>query len=230
MPQSSLALNMPFISGIKVVFARFLGTAIAFAYQLWSASWSMDRTELARLEALTSAGEGVILVFWHGKFLPMFALLEGQDVAVFTSEGFRGIVISRISRRFGFVPSILPQGGRGSQYRHLIRKMQHGKIAAFATDGPLGPHRQAKPGAVRMASELGFLILPVSAESQPKRVMKNRWDKREWPHWGATVALRIGDPIRVPSGLKGDAVRQWTALVTQAIDGNEHRNCTPVAG
>ncbi len=214
---------MPLIASINAILARFSGNAIAFVYQLWSASWSVDKTEIARLEELSAAGEGVILVFWHGKFLPLFALLEGQHAVVFTSEGFRGTVIARICQKFGYVPSILPPGGRGAAYRHMIREMQHGKTAAFATDGPLGPYRQAKPGAVRMASQLGFLILPVSVVSQPKRVMEKRWDKREWPHWGATVTLRTGDPIRIPAGLKGDAVRKWTAIVTRAIDANEHR-------
>ncbi|AMY69787.1 MULTISPECIES: lysophospholipid acyltransferase family protein [Frigidibacter] len=214
---------MPLIASINAILARFSGNAIAFVYHRWSASWSVDKAEISRLEELSSAGEGVILVFWHGKFLPLFALLEGQHAVVFTSDGFRGAVIAQICQRFGHVPSILPPGGQGAAYRHMIRETRHGKTIAFATDGPLGPHRQAKPGAVRMASQLGFLILPVSAESQPARVMEKRWDKRVWPHWGATVTLRTGDPIRIPAGLKGDAVRKWTAIVTQAIDANEHR-------
>lgn len=183
----------------------------------------MDNTEIALLNALLDDGEGVILVFWHGEFLPLFKLLAGSNAIVFTSDCFRGRIIARISRHFGYVPSIIPQGGRGNTYRHMLRVLRLRKLAAFATDGPLGPNREAKPGAIRMASELGYLIVPVSVVCNPKRVMERRWDKREWPHWGASVTLHIGKPIRVPAKLRGETVGEWTAIVTQAIDATERR-------
>lgn len=47
----------------------------------------MDKAEISRLEELSAAGEGVILVFWHGRFQPLFALLEGQHAVVFNLSG-----------------------------------------------------------------------------------------------------------------------------------------------
>lgn len=214
---------MSLIARVEAPFTQMVGGTIAFAYHLWSRSWKTDKTEIARLNALLDDGEGVILVFWHGKFLPLFELLAGSEAVVFTSDCFRGRIIARISRHFGYAPSLIPPDVHGNKYRFMIREMRRGRIAAFATDGPLGPHRQAKPGAVRMASKLGFLILPVSVESQPKRVMEKRWDKREWPHLGASVSLKVGEPIRVPRNLPREAVGEWTEIVTQAIDAVERR-------
>jgi len=88
---------------------------------------------------------------------------------------------------------------------------------AFAIDGPLGPQHEAKLGTIKLASMSGHLILPVSAAARNKKIMRRRWDKREWPYWGTQVALAIGDPIYVPAGLKGAALTEWTDKVAQAI-------------
>jgi lysophospholipid acyltransferase (LPLAT)-like uncharacterized protein len=212
---------MSLIARSKAILTQLAGGGIAFAYHLWSGSWKVDKTELARLTALLDQGEGVILVFWHGKFLPLFALLAGSDAVVFTSACFRGRVIARISRHFGYMPSLIPPDGRGNTYRHMLGEMKRARLTAFATDGPLGPNHQAKPGAIKMASELGYVIVPVSVTCDRKVVMKMRWDKREWPRWGASVTLRVAEPIHIPKSLRREAVGDWTEIVTQAIDAAE---------
>jgi len=37
------------------------------------------------------------------------------------------------------------------------------------------------------------------------------------------VEAACADPIRIPAGLRGEAVGKWTAIVTQAIDANARR-------
>ena len=209
---------MALIAALKAGFTHLAGGVIAFAYHLWSKSWTVDKAEIARVNALLDDGEGVILVFWHGKFLPLFELFAGSQAVVFTSDCFRGRIIARICRHFGYAPSLVPPGGRGTSYRQMLGDMKQARLAAFATDGPLGPNHRAKPGAIKMASDLGYLIVPVSVSCDRKWVLEKRWDKREWPRWGASVSLRVGEPVRVPGGLGREAVGEWMDIVTRAID------------
>jgi len=200
------------------VLAKIVGCIIAVAYQVWSRSWQCDKGETQRLSQFLKDGDGIILVFWHGKFLPLFALLKDQDATVFTSNSFRGRIISQVCHKFGHNPSLLPPYGQGNAFRHFLKVLKTTKIGAFAVDGPLGPQHKVQPGTIKMASSLGYLIVPVSMACDPKHVMSKRWDKRELPHWRAKMSLIIGDPIKVPAGLRGQKLAEWCERVANAIN------------
>jgi len=202
----------------ETLFTRVTSVIIGFFYRKWSNSWKMDVHDRDKLAKLISEDEPVILAFWHGKFLPLFALLEGQDMVVFTSDCFRGKIISRIGRLFGHKPSLIPTSGKGGAFRQMHRSLKTEKLVAFAIDGPLGPQHEAKLGTIKLASMSGHAILPVSVASRRKIVSTKRWDKREWPCWGARVALSIGEPIYIPAGIKGTGLTEWAVKVAQAIN------------
>lgn len=214
---------MSLVDSSQRLVTHSIGSFIAFCYRKWSNSWCRDEEEIVRLDRLIDNGERVIVVFWHGKFIPLFAMLEGHDATVFTSDCFRGEIISRICNRFGYQPSLISPGGQGNAFRHVQKTLKSAKLGAFAVDGPLGPNHQAKPGAIRLASSLGHLIVPVSMACNSKRVMTKRWDKRELPHWGSTVSLAIGDPIRIPKGLRARDIDGWNRKVMAAIEDVDRR-------
>lgn len=214
---------MSLVATLRNIALNSIGSTIAYCYQKWSKSWCKDEEDIIRLERLIESDENVILVFWHGKFIPLFALLEEHDATVFTSDCFRGEIIAKICNRFGYQPSLIPPGGQGNSYRHIHKTLKTATLGAFAVDGPLGPNRQAKPGAVKFASSLGHVIVPISVACDSKFVVKKRWDKRELPHWGTTVTLAVGDPIRVPVGLRSNELNGWNDKVTAAINDVDRR-------
>ncbi len=203
--------------------APLIGSLISFGYKKWSQSWQWDVEDIGRLDDLLDNGESVILVTWHGKFIPLIAMLEGHDIAILTSDSFRGEVISQICKWLGYKPSLIPSGGQGNAYRHFRKTIKSAKLGAFAVDGPLGPNHQAKPGAIKLASNFGHLIVPISTACDRKWVMKRRWDAREIPFWGSRVSLAVGDPIRVPNGLRSQELTQWNDKVTAAIKDVDRR-------
>ena len=68
---------------LKAFSRRFIapvfGSILSFGYKKWSDSWRFDVDEIDRLDQLLANGEKVILVSWHGKLIPLFAMLEGHD-------------------------------------------------------------------------------------------------------------------------------------------------------
>lgn len=208
---------------LRNVATSIIGSTIAYCYQKWSASWSKDDEEVYRLDQLIESGENVILVCWHGKFIPLFALLENKNATAFISDCFRGEIIAKICNRFGYNPALIVTGGKGRSYPQVQKILGTEQLGALVADGPLGPHQQTKPGPVKLATSLGHVILPISTACDSKHVMTKRWDKREIPHWGAKVTLAVGDPIRVPAGLQRDQLSEWNDKVTAAINEVDRR-------
>jgi lysophospholipid acyltransferase (LPLAT)-like uncharacterized protein len=84
----------------------------------------------------------------------------------------------------------------------MVAALAEARAGAVAVDGPLGPFHRVKSGVIRIASALGFELLPGSVDSRRKMVCYKRWDRMEIPMLFTRVCLVIGEPIQVPSGLR----------------------------
>ena len=196
----------------------FISFVLATLLRLWSASWCKDDAALARVDSLLASDERLLFVFWHGKYLPLFTLLKGRKVLVFSSQSFRGEIIENICRRFGYASVQIPKHDPGGAYPFIKGALQLHNAGALVLDGPLGPYHDVKSGAVRLASDLGFLLVPVSVASHPKLVMDGRWDKRELPHLFARVVLSVGEPIHVPDHLDSKDILEWRTRLGAALE------------
>ena len=150
------------------------------------------------LEAIWSSGRQPVMAFWHGRILPATFYFRRRGIVVITSENFDGEWIARIIERFGYGTA------RGSTSRgakramlQLVRDMRRGRAAGFTVDGPRGPARVVQPGAVWLAGATGNPVLPFHVEASAHWTMRS-WDRTQIPKPFATVALAIGEPLRVP--------------------------------
>lgn len=194
------------------------GVLAAELLRLEGRSWRLTTRGLARFDAGAAAGERMIVVFWHGKYVPLFALLSGRRGHVFTSASRRGEEISAICSRFGYVPvRISDRPGEGA-YAAMRRGLEDARLAAIALDGPLGPQHVPRRGAVRLASDLGFSLVPVSCALRPRKILRRRWDRMEVPLPFSRVALVVGDLWTVPSGLSRDAAGVWTERLARRLE------------
>src|SRR5579871_3793870 len=154
--------------------ARIVGALMSWLLRAYHLSWRKEDRELADLDRIAASGERILVVFWHGKYAPLFSLLSGREACIFASGAFRGRVIAEISRRFGYDCILLPDGG-GARSLGLIREaFKRHRAGAIAVDGPLGPSHVVKRGVLDLASELGYVIVPVSAASNWKTVISSR--------------------------------------------------------
>jgi hypothetical protein len=181
--------------------ARVAGTVAAALLRVAHASWRRDDTELKRLDSLLAGGGKVVVAFWHGKFFPLFSLMAGRHACVFASQSFNGQVIAEICRWFGYDCVLLPANGGVQSRAMMIEALSTHNLAAIAVDGPGGPYHVVKRGAIELASELGFAILPVSAACGRRWIDRRRWDRREVPGIFTRIALALGEPIAVPRNL-----------------------------
>ena len=159
---------------------------------------------LQHFEGIFAAGRHPVMAFWHGRILPATFYFRRRGIVVMTSENFDGEWIARIIERFGYGTA------RGSTSRgarrallQLVRDVQAGRAAGFAIDGPRGPARVAQPGAVWLAGTAGQPLLPFHLEASRFWELSS-WDRTQIPKPFSTVALVVGEPLPVASGLSDD--------------------------
>jgi lysophospholipid acyltransferase (LPLAT)-like uncharacterized protein len=203
--------------------ASVLGWLWATLLRVQCATWRTHCEGLDRLDEVLRQRERVLFCFWHGKYLPLFALLRGRSACVFTTESPRGQVIAAICRRFGYDCVLVPARGRAHAYELMRRALASRQNGGIAVDGPLGPYHRVKRGAVKLASELGYFIVPASATARRKRVLKHRWDRLELPALFTRVGLAIGEPVAVPAELGPTEMQDQVLRLREALETLDRR-------
>ncbi len=202
---------------------RILGWLYAWLLRLQQMTWRIDMEGLERLDRRLVDGEKTLITFWHGKYVALFVLLRGRRGCVFTSQSFRGGVIAEICRRFNYSCVQIPNHERDRSLALMRRALTSHRVGAVAVDGPLGPDHVVKRGAIQLASELGFALLPVSVDFSRKRVLKDRWDHMEIPRLWTRVSVVFGNVLEVPSRLTQSEVDLWASRLHDALDSVDRR-------
>lgn len=198
--------------------ARLLALFCSAILGLLHRSWRAEVVGLENLENLLSRDERVLVVFWHGKYIPFFTILRDRGACIFASRSFRGEVICDICRHFGHHCLTIPEGGGGEVSLRMREALAGRQLAALVPDGPRGPYHRVKPGAIRFAADLGMTLLPVSSAARPRFALVRRWDRMEIPLPLSRVRLVFGMPIAVPRDLGGRAVGWWQQHLAEALE------------
>ena len=139
-------------------------------------------------------GRPVIFVFWHGQLLPLVHQHRRTGAVVLVSEHVDGEYITRVIERngFGTVRGSSTRGGiRG--LKGLIRAARAGRDLALTPDGPHGPARSFKPGALLAAQFTGLPVIPVAAAASAD-LHFDSWDRFEIPRPLSVVRITYGAP------------------------------------
>lgn len=190
---------------------------IALVLRLQRLTWRVRFKGREHLDRLYRTENRFLICFWHGKYVPIFPLLEGYEACVISSQSKRGSLIAEICGNFGYKTAQIPDGP-GSGGLTLMQEILSGvRAGGLAVDGPLGPRHRVKYGVIRMASTFGFDLLPVSVNSRKKIVLNKRWDRMELPMPFATICIAFGKPIKVPPKLRNRQILEWADHLAKAI-------------
>jgi lysophospholipid acyltransferase (LPLAT)-like uncharacterized protein len=173
----------------------------------------------------------VVLAFWHefnlSCFLVAIARRHHLPHASFSTRGFRGVVITTLLRRSGTDVRVLslPDEGDRSGARdfavRLARLSGAGYSPVVTPDGPFGPPRVAKPGALIVARESGVPIQPWAVSVRPALRLVRRRDRQLVPlpfsrvHVCAGTRLSVGPRERLGARV-ADLQRAMDEVTAQA--------------
>ena len=159
---------------------------------------SIQRSGRHHFEGLREEGTPVIFVFWHGRLLPLIHAHRHDGTVVLVSEHRDGEYLARLLHHFGFgtVRGSSTRGGVGG-LKGLIRAARKGRDLAITPDGPQGPSRELKPGALTVARMTGLPLVPVGVGVTPAWRAPS-WDGLLVPKPFSTVRVAYGPPRFVP--------------------------------
>ncbi|MEQ8329677.1 MAG: lysophospholipid acyltransferase family protein [Longimicrobiales bacterium] len=191
------------MSELKFEMAGVLGTGLLAA--LFS-SIRVERIDAHHYERLRAAGEPLIFVFWHGQLLPLVHAHRNEGVIVLVSQHADGEYITRVLRRNGF-GAVRGSSTRGATkgLKGLIRAARSGRDLALTPDGPRGPARVMKAGALAVAQATGLPIVPLAVGSSSGWRLRS-WDGFLVPRPLSTIRIQYAPPVRVPRDADRDAL------------------------
>lgn len=179
--------------------ARILGRLMA------GYVWLVART--ARVSGPPITQEQVIFAVWHETNLAAavaaYRLRHDNKALVFSTRGFRGIVMNTMLATLGSAVVTLPDEGQGSRgeaasmSRLMARLGQEGWSMVVSCDGPFGPHRVAKPGVLIVARESGIPIQPWAIVIRPAWRLRGRWDRHIVPTPFCRLRVEEGTALHV---------------------------------
>ena len=184
--------------------AAVLGSLAAWAVRLLRSTW---RVRLVGPEP-PSDDTPNIFGFWHGEHAGLLAHPRVRPVAVLVSPSRDGALLQRVLANLGF-HTVRGSSSRGAAagLKGIVSYLRDAPVvsdAAFALDGPRGPYRVAKPGAVAAARLAGGRVIPIAVRTNSAWTFAGAWDRFVLPKPFAVVALVRGTPLDPTSADPGE--------------------------
>lgn len=171
-----------------------------------------------RHDALRARYPHFIYIGWHEQVLTGAWTFRRRNIAILISQSRDGEYLSSIGRLLGYRPV------RGSSSRggvrgllKLVHKLRSGNDVAVGADGPRGPARECKAGAIILAKRSRMPIIPVAVIATRFKRAKS-WDRTIVPFPFSTLIVGYGEPIFIPEDADKDLIIDYQIQVKRAID------------
>jgi lysophospholipid acyltransferase (LPLAT)-like uncharacterized protein len=159
-----------------------------------------------------------VLAFWHEQIFLTTYYFRRRRIVVMTSRSFDGEYIARFIQRLGYgaARGSSTRGGAGALVE-MARLVRSGFPAGFTIDGPRGPRRVAKMGALLLAKKTGRPVLPFAVCAENFWTLPS-WDGLQIPRPFTRAAVRLAAPVRVPADADDHLLEQKRAELQRALD------------
>ncbi len=174
------------------------------------------------ITAALARAPSFIPVYWHQHQLLcaryLFSLRDsGVKLGLLVSPSVDGEFGAVIARRLGgevIRGSSSHTGARALRdfYQALVKE---GISPVITPDGPRGPARRFKPGALLLAQLSQRPIIPISYFASS--AWKISWDGFVIPKIAARIVIAVGEPVYVPKGLDAAALERWQRNMEQRL-------------
>lgn len=204
------------MSELRFESAGVLGTGLLGALFMTT---RLERKGWEHVTRLRDAGQPIMFVCWHGDLVPFIRCLRHQGVVVLVSEHDDGEYISRVLVRHGFgtVRGSSTRGGTRA-LRGLVRAARRGHDLAVTVDGPTGPPKVFKPGALSAAQIAGLPVVPMALRSGDGWRFRS-WDRFLVPRPLSTLEVEFLEPRTVPRDLSRDDLSEMARRIGEELGG-----------
>lgn len=124
-----------------------------------------------------------VFIFWHSQMLAGWSLFKNKKSCTLVSQSNDGEILSVLLKKWNYKVSRGSSSKGGKEALHeLIDAANKGSSIIITPDGPRGPARQIKNGALIVAYECSMPIIPVKIIYSSKKILVKSWDRFEIPY------------------------------------------------
>lgn len=194
---------------IKQNILRFLGLhLLSFAISVLLKTVRIKVLGSEYIEKLKSENKNFVAGFWHGTMLIPWFLHRNKNFAALVSQSKDGEILTRILKKWNY------NVARGSSHiggkealKILLQQADENYSIAITPDGPTGPPRVMKPGAVIVAKKKNIPLVLVGIAHEKKYQLRS-WDKFEIPKPFSKIIAVYSEPIHIDGGLTYEETSQ----------------------
>ena len=142
-----------------------------------------------------------VYAMWHAHQFCIHGISHREKLNVLISRSKDGDVIADVVEKWGFKTIRGSKGKKGAveASMQMISALHNGENCAMMVDGPRGPARIAKDGAIKIAKLAGVPVVPVYWYSKNFTWAKfNSWDNMRCPITATNLINVYGKPIYIP--------------------------------
>ena len=165
----------------------------------------IEEVNKAQIDTRISSGQNLVFAFWHGTMLAPWYQLKKYQPSAIVSKSKDGDILVNILQRWGYEVERGSSSKSGKEVlEKLVEKAKQNRNITITPDGPRGPEKIMKPGAVIIAKKANVPLVLVGVNYDKKRILKS-WDKFEVPKFFSKVKIIYSDPIEINQQLDYDA-------------------------
>jgi lysophospholipid acyltransferase (LPLAT)-like uncharacterized protein len=184
---------------------RFIGHLfLAHSVTALCKSLKIKKNNFASIERLNENKKNYILAFWHGTMLVPWYLHGRSDFVALTSKSKDGDLLAKILKHWNY-EVIRGSSSSGGEIALgiMVDYAKNNYSVAITPDGPRGPAKKFKAGAV-IAAKKSKLPLVLAGVGYKKRKILGNWDKFEVPFFFSRVNVIYSEPIYIDTNLNYD--------------------------
>lgn len=175
----------------------FLKSAINFLCK----TLKIEKINQQVVDKLNEQNQNYVLAFWHSTMLLPWYVHRNQNFAALTSLSKDGDLLARQLKSWNYKVVRGSSSKGGDVALGIMVDLAKNKYSvAITPDGPRGPVRKFKAGAVITAKRSGIPLVLAGVGFQKKKKLKS-WDSFEVPKFFSKAKIVYSEPIIVNSEL-----------------------------
>ncbi len=166
-----------------------LGIFLGLIIWVWRATLRLEARNRVAME------KRCVLAFWHGRLMGVVMDNLGCGAVSMASRSADGAVAAGALAALGLRSARGSSSLRGREALQEVEEILRtsAPFAGLTIDGPRGPWRQAKPGALVLARRAGVPLVPATFSCRRPKVLRS-WDRMVLPRPFSKVVVEYGDP------------------------------------
>ena len=179
---------------------QFLGNTVV-KYLVNVLCKTLKITEVNKKNIDNLGNRNYVLAFWHGTMLLPWYLFRNKNLTAIVSKSKDGNILTKLLQMWNYNVQRGSSSKAGKEVlQKLIENALQNKSIAITPDGPRGPEKEMKAGAVIIAKKANVPLILVGIAFKKKKIL-NSWDKFQVPHLFTKAYAVYSEPILINKNL-----------------------------